>query len=88
MANVPPSPSSSAHKTIKTYLMVTISVIDQMIRDNEPRRSSREGGEENVEEYTYKGLVPMSPYILMQPMSAVSCCKYDIDQVQLTTPVD
>lgn len=50
MANVPPSPSSSAARTIRTYLTVTIRVKDQMMSDNAPRRSSLEGSELNVDE--------------------------------------
>lgn len=50
MAKVPPSPSSSAARTIKTYLIVTIKVNDQMISDSAPRRSSLEGSEEKVDE--------------------------------------
>ena len=52
IANVPPSPASSAQSTIKTYLTVTIRVSDQIIRDKAPTRSSYDGSEENVDEYT------------------------------------
>lgn len=62
-AKVPPSPSSSANSTIVTYLIVTTIVRDQMMSESAPIRSSFEGGSGNVDENTYKGLVPMSPYI-------------------------
>lgn len=52
IAKVPPSPSSFAARTIKTYLMVTIKVKVQMIRDSAPRRSCFDGSDEKVEEYT------------------------------------
>ena len=50
--NVPPSPSLSARRMIRTYLTVTIMKRLQMISDNAPIKSCRDGAEENVEEYT------------------------------------
>ena len=61
--NVPPSPSLSARNMIRTYFRVTITVKDQMIKESAPRISARSGGLTNVEENTYKGEVPMSPYM-------------------------
>lgn len=52
IAKVPPSPSSSAERTMMMYLMVTIKVSDQIIKDSTPSRSSRLGGALNVDEYT------------------------------------
>lgn len=49
-AKVPPWPSSSALKTMKVYLTVTIRVRDQMIRDREPTRSIHEGWLVKVDE--------------------------------------
>ena len=49
---VPPSPSLSARRMMKTYFTVTIMMSDHMIRDKAPMRSLREGGSENVEEKT------------------------------------
>jgi hypothetical protein len=51
-AKVPPWPSSSALKTMKQYLIVTITVRDQMIMDKAPTRSSHEGWLEKVDEKT------------------------------------
>lgn len=66
-AKVPPSPSSSASSTISAYFNVTIKANVHRITDSEPRRSSYAGSPEvNVELKTYKGEVPMSPY--MTPM--------------------
>jgi hypothetical protein len=62
-AKVPPSPSSSALNTIKTYLTVTMIVKAQMMRDVAPSTSSWLGLSLKVDEKTYKGLVPMSPYM-------------------------
>jgi hypothetical protein len=39
-AKVPPSPSSSAFKTINMYLIVTIIVRAQIMSDSEPTKSS------------------------------------------------
>lgn len=50
MAKVPPSPSSSQARTMTMYLMVTIKVMDQMIKESAPRRSSFVGSVGNVEE--------------------------------------
>jgi len=44
------SPSSSARSTMKTYLMVTIRVRLQMIRDSAPSRSRYSGSSEKVDE--------------------------------------
>lgn len=49
-ANVPPWPSSSALRTMKVYLMVTMRVSDQMMMDRAPTRSIQEGWLVKVEE--------------------------------------
>jgi len=49
-AKVPPSPSSSARRTMTIYLTDTIRVIVQTIRDTAPKRSSWDGVDRNVEE--------------------------------------
>lgn len=43
MAKVPPWPSSSAERTIKQYLTVTMRVSDQIIIDRAPTMSCQEG---------------------------------------------
>jgi hypothetical protein len=48
---------------MQTYLTVTINVKVQIMIDSAPSRSSFFGGLEKVDENTYSGLVPMSPYI-------------------------
>ena len=50
MLNVPPSPSLSACRIIKTYLTVTIKVTDHNISDKAPSRLIRVGASVNVEE--------------------------------------
>ncbi len=49
---MPPSPSLSARRMIKTYLTVTMSVIDQIMMDKTCTTSSGVGALVNVEEYT------------------------------------
>jgi hypothetical protein len=49
-AKVPPSPSSSALRTMNIYLMVTMSVNVQIMIESAPTRSSYEGWLVKVEE--------------------------------------
>lgn len=47
---MPPSPSSSARRTMKQYLTVTMRVRDQMIMERAPTKSSYDGWLVKVEE--------------------------------------
>jgi len=58
---MPPPPRSSAERTIKTYFADTMRVRVQMISDKTPSSSSWDGLDVKVDEYTYSGLVPISP---------------------------
>jgi hypothetical protein len=52
---VPPSPSLSARKMIKMYLIVTINTRDQMISDSAPIRSARFGSSVNTDQDVFDG---------------------------------
>jgi hypothetical protein len=49
IAKVPPWPSSSANKTTRQYLILTMRVRDQIIMESAPITSSLLGCAENVE---------------------------------------
>lgn len=61
---MPPSPSLSACKTMKTYFIVTMRVSDQMMSERTWVRSFFVGRSEKVDENTYKGLGRMSAWCM------------------------
>lgn len=57
-----PCPLSEARSTIKAYLKDTIIVKLHSTSDAAPMTSSSVGGPSKMDENTYSGDVPMSPY--------------------------
>ena len=70
-AKVPPSPRLSALKISTTYLIVVCRVRVQMMQDKDPmNNSSLISRFPIISLNTYKGEVPMSPYIIPSAISS------------------